>query len=134
MRGQSTSYSTLLTRVCTCVLNVTAKVILHYESLMGEKRHLLRYKMKAPYVKILMYGWRLLPAEIASDLQIFIVIQGQGCFSSVHWKAVTSSKTANSDLTLFTLPTTTIFSFPLDERVANWALSTSAVHHQSVSS
>lgn len=40
-RGQSTSYSTLLTRVRTYVSNVAAKVILHYENVMGGEQHLL---------------------------------------------------------------------------------------------
>lgn len=118
------------------VSNVTAKVMLPYENTMGEKQHLLMPCDESTLHQRTGVKWRLLLAEIVFELQIFEVIQEQ--FSKCQLKI--SSEAADSDPTLFHLPTTRalffsanqgILSSPLDEMFANWVWSPSAVYNQS---
>lgn len=60
-----------------------------------------RDKMKAPYIKGLMYRRGLLPADCISAADIRSYTGARVfCSLSVNWMAVTSYKAANNDLTL----------------------------------
>lgn len=108
------------------VSNVTAKVMLPYENKMGEKQHLLTPRDESTLHQRAGVKWRLLLAEIVFELQIFKVIQEQ--FSKCQLRTAASSEAADSDLTLFPLPTTRVLLFsanqgilssPLDEMFQN---------------
>lgn len=144
MRGQPTSYFTPVMCVHTCVSNVTAKVILLRAprwKCNGREMPPVGWhcKMKAPYIKELMYRMGIIASRDciwAADIWSYA---GTRVFYSLSVSPLQlPAMTCHASLCQPQEPCSSSQpikgSYPLlDERVANWVLSTSAVCHQSLS-